>query len=52
MEVQSALRCAMSPWEDVIPFDHVSAGVCTVSSGMGLWGSPKMHNDGWERAVS
>ena len=27
----------MSPWEDVIPFYHVSAGVCTVSSGMGLW---------------
>ena len=41
MGVQSAPRCAMSPLEDVIPFYHVSAGVCTVSSGMALWFSPK-----------
>ena len=47
-EVKSGLRCAMSLLEDVIPFGHISAGVCAVSGDMGLWDFPKMHNDGWE----
>lgn len=41
MEVQNAPRCAMSSLKDVIPFHHISVGVCTVSSGLGLWGFPK-----------
>ena len=39
--VESGLCSAMSLVEDVIPFYHVSAGVCTVSCGMGLWDCPK-----------
>lgn len=41
MEVESAPCCAMCPLEDVIPLYHVSAGVCTVSCGMGSWHVPK-----------
>lgn len=32
---ESGQCCAESLLEDVIPFDHVSAGVCTVLCGMG-----------------
>lgn len=39
-EVESGPCCAMSLLEDVIPLYHVSAGVCTVSRGMGLWRFP------------
>lgn len=40
-EVKSGSCCAMSLLEDVIPFDHVSAGVYTVLDGTGLWDLPK-----------
>lgn len=38
---ESRLYVVMSLLEDVIPFYHVSAGVCTVSYGMGWWDCPK-----------
>lgn len=41
MEVQDASRSAMSSLKDVIPFHHISVGVCMVSSGLGLRGFPK-----------